>query len=54
MIVKRQTEHHSEFLSLKGGYRGWSGSTHVKMRLSAFTISASSQAKASKFTSFFT
>ena len=31
MIVKLQTEHHSEFLSLKGGCRGWSEYTLVKM-----------------------
>ena len=31
MIVKLLTEHHLEFLSLKGGYRGSADSTHVKM-----------------------
>ena len=31
MIIKLLTEHHLEFLSLKGGYRGSSESTHVKM-----------------------
>ena len=31
MIVKLQTEHHLEFLSLKGGCRGSSESTLVKM-----------------------
>ena len=31
MIVKLQTEHHSEFLSLKGGCRGSSESALVKM-----------------------
>ena len=31
MIVKLLTEHHVEFLSLKGGCRGSSESTHVKM-----------------------
>ena len=31
MIVKLLTEHHLEFLSLKGGYRGSSESTHTKM-----------------------
>ena len=31
MIVKLLTEHHLEFLSLKGGYRGSSESTHDKM-----------------------
>ena len=31
MIVKLQTEHHLECLSLKGGCRGSSESTHVKM-----------------------
>ena len=31
MIVKLLTEHHLEFLSLKGGCRAWSKSTHVKM-----------------------
>ena len=31
MIVKLLTEHHLEFLGLKGACTGWSGSTHVKM-----------------------
>ena len=31
MIVKLLNEHHLEFLSLKGGCRGSSESTHVKM-----------------------
>ena len=31
MIVKLLTEHNLEFLSLKGGYRGSSEFTHVKM-----------------------
>ena len=31
MIVKLLTEHHLEFLSLNGGCRGSSESTHVKM-----------------------
>ena len=31
MIVKLRTEHHLEFLSLKGGCRGSSESTLVKM-----------------------
>ena len=31
MIVKLLTEYHLELLSLKGGCRGSSGSTHVKM-----------------------
>ena len=31
MIVKLLTEHHFEFLSLKGGCGGSSESTHVKM-----------------------
>ena len=31
MIVRLLTEHHLEFLSLKGGCRGSSESTHVKM-----------------------
>ena len=31
MIIKLLTEHHLEFLSLKGGCRGSSESTHVKM-----------------------
>ena len=31
MIVKLLTEHHLEFLSLKGGCRGSSESTHVIM-----------------------
>ena len=31
MIVKLLTEHHLEFLSLKGSCRGSSESTHVKM-----------------------
>ena len=31
MIIKLLTEHHFEFLSLKGGCRGSSESTHVKI-----------------------
>ena len=31
MTVKLLTEHHLEFLSLTGGYIGWSESTLVKM-----------------------
>ena len=31
MIVKLLTEHHLEFLSLKGGCRGPSESTHIKV-----------------------
>ena len=31
MIVKLLTEHHLEFVSLKGGCTGLSDSTHVKM-----------------------
>ena len=31
MIVKLLTDYHLEFLSLKGGCRGLSESTHVKM-----------------------
>ena len=31
MIVKLLTEHHLEFLNLKGGCRGSSESTHIKM-----------------------
>ena len=31
MIIKLLTEHHLEFLSLKGGCRGWSESTLGKM-----------------------
>ena len=31
MIIKLLTEHHLEFLSLKGGCSGSSESTHVKM-----------------------
>ena len=31
MIVKRLTEHHLEFLNLKGGCRGSLESKHVKM-----------------------
>ena len=31
MIVKLLTEHHMEFLNLKGGCRGSSESTHVKI-----------------------
>ena len=31
MIVKLLTEHHLEFLRVKGGCRGSSESTHVKM-----------------------
>ena len=33
MIVKLLTEHHLEFLGVKGGCRGSSESTHVKMLL---------------------
>ena len=33
MIVKLLTEHHLEFLSLKGGYRGSSESTVVKFQI---------------------
>ena len=33
MTVKLLTEHHLEFLSLKGGCRSSSESTHVKMSL---------------------
>ena len=33
MIVKLLTEHHLEFLSLKGGCRGSSESTHVKCHI---------------------
>ena len=47
MSVKLLTEHHFEFLSLKGGCRGLSESTHVKMAhcfeiscTGSFTISA--------------
>ena len=32
MIVKLLTEHHLEFLSLKGGFRGLPESTLVKMQ----------------------
>ena len=32
MIVKLLIKHHLEFLSLKGGCRGLSESTHVKMQ----------------------
>ena len=32
MIVKLLTEHHLEFLNLKGGYTGSSESTHVEMQ----------------------
>ena len=31
LSVKLPTEHHLEFLSLKGGFRGSTESTHVKM-----------------------
>ena len=31
MILKLLTEHHLEFLSLKGGCRGSSETTHVKL-----------------------
>ena len=31
MIVKLLTEHHLEFLSFKGGCRGSSESTHIKI-----------------------
>ena len=33
MIVKLLTEHHLEFLSLEGGCRGSSESTHVKCHI---------------------
>ena len=33
MIVKLLTEHHLEFLSLKGGCRGSSESTHIKKHI---------------------
>ena len=33
MIVKLLTEHHLEFLSLKGGCRGSSETTHVKCHI---------------------
>ena len=33
MIVKLLTEHHLKFLSLKGGCRGLSQSTHVKIHI---------------------
>ena len=33
MIVKLLTEHNLEFLSLKGGLRGSSESTHVKCHI---------------------
>ena len=33
MLVKLLTEHHFEFLSLKGGCRGSSESTHVKCHI---------------------
>ena len=33
MIVKLLTEHHLEFLSLNGGCRGASQSTHVKCHI---------------------
>ena len=33
MIVKLLTEHHLEFLSLKGGCKGWSESTLVKSHI---------------------
>ena len=33
MIVKLLTEHHLEFLGLKGGCRGSSESTHVKCHI---------------------
>ena len=33
MIVKLLTEHHLEFVSLTGGCRGWSESTHVKCHI---------------------
>ena len=49
MIVKLLTEHHLEFLCLKGGCRGWSESTLVKMSncwkshaVAHFTLQASS------------
>ena len=33
MIVKLVTEHHLEFLSLKGGCRGSSESTYIKCQI---------------------
>ena len=42
MIVKLLTEHHLEFLSLKGGCRGASESTRVKMSNSLLEISCRS------------
>ena len=38
MIVKLLTEHNLEFLSLKGGCRGSSESTLVKMSTTALTL----------------
>ena len=43
MVVKLLTEHHLEFLSLKGGYRGSSKSTHVKLLEISCTGSYDSQ-----------
>ena len=64
MIVKLLTEHHFEFLSLKGGCRGSSKSTHVEMphcwkshelaHVKVCTFSVSLQAKGTKFTTFLT
>ena len=39
MIVKLMTEHHLEFLSVKGGCRGLSESTQVKMAHILFRFS---------------
>ena len=41
MILKLLTEHHLEFLSLKGGCRGSSESTHVKMLIVGITCTGS-------------
>ena len=38
MIVKLLTEHYLEFISLKGGCRGSSESTHVKSHAAAENI----------------
>ena len=59
MIVKLLAGHHLEFLSFKGGCRGSSESTHVKMphcwkshALAQLIISSQSSGVVSKFISY--
>ena len=53
MIVKLLTEHHLEFLSLKGGGRGWSKSTLVKNQIVGnFMLRFKCQGKPSNFPCF--